>query len=140
MNFRRLIASASLAAFLVLILVLLVLLVLLILPFLPGVLSPALTTNASSKMNATEVSLYMPKLVKPTGGGGGQPDNAPAVRGQAPKFSFTSRPICATTLSIKLRNGRLLPLPKLKISDSCPSCTGRMAAARIAAAMSWLAQ
>lgn len=84
-----------------------VVLVLLILPFLPDVLSPALTTTAGVTTNMTDVSLYIPKLTstaKRQGGGGGQPDHAPAVHGQLPKFSYTqiAKPLVRPPVDPKL--------------------------------------
>ena len=65
---------------------------------LPEWLSPPTTKASDMETTDTTISPYLPLLkpaAKRAGGGGGQHDLTPAVKGQAPKFSYTqfSRPI-----------------------------------------------
>jgi periplasmic protein TonB len=81
-------------------------LVLIIVPLIPELMSPP-TTKANSVLTVTNISPYLPKLApaaKKAGGGGGQRDNAPATRGQAPKFDWTqySKPLAKPPLNPKL--------------------------------------
>ena len=58
-------------------------LVLIIVPLLPELMSPG-TTKANSNYDVTTISPYLPKLApaaKKAGGGGGQRNLTPAVRG-----------------------------------------------------------
>jgi periplasmic protein TonB len=66
-----------------------VVIVLIILPLLPEFVSPP--TQANSSVQTIDLSPYLTKLKmgnKKAGGGGGRPDNAPANRGELPKFSM----------------------------------------------------
>jgi protein TonB len=97
-------------------------LVLLIVPLLPELMSPG-TTKANSKVDITMVSPYLPKLApaaKKAGGGGGQRGPTPAVRGQAPKFSWTqfSKPLAKPPENPKLAiTPTLLGNPDLKVPN-----------------------
>lgn len=71
-----------------------------LLPLLLSEWMPSYTTKASDMGTSidTTISPYLPLLkpaAKRAGGGGGQHDTAPAVKGQAPKFSYIqiSRPL-----------------------------------------------
>jgi protein TonB len=75
-----------------------VVLVLIIVPFIPELFSPPTTKAVNNNPVVNLISPYLPKLapaLKKAGGGGGSIGKTPAVRGQAPKFSWTqiSRPI-----------------------------------------------
>jgi protein TonB len=83
-----------------------VVLVLIIVPLIPELMSPP-TTKANTGYSVTPISPYLPKLApaaKKAGGGGGQHNNAPAVRGQAPKFDWTqfSKPLARPPINPKL--------------------------------------
>lgn len=71
----------------------------------------------------TDVSKYLTKLApaqKKAGGGGGQADNAPAVKGKPPKFSWTqiSRPMVNPPKSAITVNPTVLGNPEIKLPDN----------------------
>jgi protein TonB len=96
--------------------------VLIIVPLLPQLMSPG-TTKANSRYDVTTISPYLPKLApaaKKAGGGGGQRNPTPAVRGQAPKFSWTqfSKPLAKPPDNPKLQmNPTLIGNPDLKVPN-----------------------
>jgi hypothetical protein len=96
--------------------------VLIIVPLLPQLMSPG-TTKANNKYDVTTISPYLPKLApaaKKAGGGGGQRNPTPAVRGQAPKFSWTqfSKPLAKPPDNPKLQmNPTLIGNPDLKVPN-----------------------
>jgi protein TonB len=97
-------------------------LVLIIVPLLPELMSPS-TTKANSKYDVTTISPYLPKLApaaKKAGGGGGQRNPTPAVRGQAPKFDWTqfSKPLAKPPVNPKLAmTPTLVGNPDLKVPN-----------------------
>ncbi|HWF39759.1 MAG TPA: energy transducer TonB [Candidatus Acidoferrales bacterium] len=96
--------------------------VLIIVPLLPELMSPG-TTKANNKYDVTTISPYLPKLApaaKKAGGGGGQRNPTPAVRGQAPKFSWTqfSKPLAKPPENARLQmNPTLIGNPDLKVPN-----------------------
>ena len=96
--------------------------VLIIVPLLPELMSPG-TTKANNRYDVTTISPYLPKLApaaKKAGGGGGQRNPTPAVRGQAPKFSWTqfSKPLAKPPENARLQmNPTLIGNPDLKVPN-----------------------
>src|SRR5579872_6239771 len=96
--------------------------VLIIVPLLPTLMSPG-TTKANNNVVDVSISPYLPKLApaaKKAGGGGGQRNPTPAVRGQAPKFSWTqfSKPLAKPPENPKLQmNPTLIGNPDLKVPN-----------------------